>query len=95
MKASEIANTAANLVSGDRAAAYGDCYEGWSKTASVWNAIRLSAGLPADIDAHMAASMMEGLKIVRRFTGPYNPDNYVDGAGYAAVAGEIAARKAE
>lgn len=93
MKAPEIASAASDLVGGDRAEAYGDAYEGWSKTAAVWNAIRLAAGKPADIDAHMALSMMEGLKIVRRFTGPYSADHYIDGAGYSALAGEIASRE--
>ena len=95
MKANEFATEAANLVGGDRAEAYGDANEGWGKTASIWNAILLAAGHPPIIDAHLAATMMEGLKIVRRFTGPYSADHYIDSAGYAAVAGEIAARKAQ
>lgn len=95
MKAHEFASAASELVGGDRAEAYGDAYEGWSKTAALWNAILLAAGHQPIIDAHMAATMMEGLKIVRRFTGPYSADHYVDSAGYAAVAGEIAERKAQ
>ena len=34
--------------------------------------------------------MMELLKIARRKLGVFNPDDYVDGAGYAAVAFECA-----
>ena len=43
------------------------------------------------LDAHDVATLMEGMKIARRYTGVFNPDDYVDGAGYAACAGEIAA----
>jgi hypothetical protein len=35
---------------------------------------------------------MEGLKIARRYTGPYRADNYIDGAGWASVAGEVGAK---
>lgn len=91
--AERIALRAADLVGGGRKDAYGDVADGWQKIAAVWNGIRVAAGLPADIDAHTAANMMEGLKIARRYIGPHNIDNYVDGAGYAAVAGEIAARR--
>lgn len=93
MKASDIAQSASDLVGGPRAAAYGDALDGWNKTAAIWNAIRLAAGLPPDIDAHTAANMMEGLKIARRYAGPFNADNYIDGAGYAAIAGEIASKE--
>lgn len=93
MKAPEIASAASDLVGGDRADAYGDIYTGWSKTATIWNAILLAAGHQPVIDAHIAATMMEGLKMVRRFNGPFRADNYVDSAGYAAVAGEIASRE--
>jgi hypothetical protein len=37
--------------------------------------------------------MMEGMKIARRYSGSHNVDDYVDGAGYAACAGEIAERQ--
>ncbi len=93
MKAPEIASAASELVGGDRAEAYGDIYDGWNKTAAMWNAILLAAGKPPCLDAHIAATMMEGLKMVRRFNGPFRADNYIDSCGYAAVAGEIASRE--
>lgn len=95
MKAPEIASAASDLVGGDRAEAYGDIYEGWNKTAAMWNAILLAAGKPPVLDAHIAATMMEGLKMVRRFNGPFRADNYIDACGYAGCAGEIAARDAQ
>jgi hypothetical protein len=41
------------------------------------------------------ANLMEGLKIARRYTGKFNADDYIDGCGYSACAGEIAARLAD
>jgi hypothetical protein len=32
---------------------------------------------------------MESMKIARRYTGAFNVDDYIDGAGYAACAGEV------
>lgn len=94
MKASDIARQAADLVAGDRAEQYGDMLATHQAIADVWNAILLAAGKPAvkPLDAHDVANLMEGLKIVRRYRGPYSPDSYVDGAGYAACAGEIKSR---
>lgn len=91
--AHSIASEATSLVGGDRRRAYGDATDGWTKVAAVWNGILIASGRTGDIDAHTAANMMEGLKIARRYVGPFNADNYVDGAGYAAVAGEIAGRE--
>jgi hypothetical protein len=90
VKANTIAQKAATLVNGDRKAAYGDVTEGLSRIAAIWNGILTAAGAaPArPLDAHDVANMMEGLKIARRYTGPYRQDNYVDGAGWASVAGE-------
>lgn len=94
MKASAIAEKAASLVSGDRKATYGDVTEGMERVAAIWNGILTAAGKPPyhALDAHDVANLMEGLKIARRYTGPYRADNYVDGAGWAAVAGEAGAK---
>ena len=91
MTAREIATTAAELVSGDRARLHGDMVENHQKIADVWNGILAAAGkLPLKpLDAHDVANMMEGMKIARRYSGVYNRDDYVDGAGYSAVAGAI------
>jgi len=95
MKAKEIATQAAVLVSGDRNRSHGDPAANHQAIAEVWNGIIRAAGKAgaAPLDAHDVANLMEGLKIARRYTGAFNIDDYVDGAGYAAVAGEIAAAK--
>lgn len=54
--------------------------------------MRVAAGRdPMKFDAHDVANMMEILKVARRYNGTFNPDNYVDGCGYSAVAYECAA----
>lgn len=94
MRASAIAEKASTLVSGDRKAAYGDVTEGLERIAAIWNGVLTAAGAaPArPLDAHDVGNLMEAMKIARRYTGPYRADNYVDGAGWAAVAGEVGAK---
>lgn len=94
MKAHEIAAAAAALVGGDRNRVYGDVLDCHERIADVWNGILRAAGKPTDtpLDAHDVANLMEGLKIARRYTGPFHRDNYIDGSGYSGVAGEIKSR---
>ncbi len=84
MKAQETLKTAASLISGDRARKHGDAQENHDNIARLW-----SAYLGKNLDAHDVACMMVLLKIARTQTGAINPDNYVDMAGYAAIAGEL------
>lgn len=92
MNAASIATTAASLVSTDRADSHGDMLACHLGIAAVWTGILHAAGKPVTVTAHDVANMMEGLKIARRYSGAFNADDYIDGAGYAAVAGEIASR---
>lgn len=92
MKASDITKAAMDLVGGDRARTHGDKTENHEVIASFWNAW-LHSRRSGPLDAHDVANMMELLKIARRLRGAFNLDDYVDGAGYAAVAGEIGAAK--
>ena len=91
--AKAIASRAAELVGGDREATHGNKTRSHANIAAVWNGILCAAGkAPAfPLDAHDVANLMEGLKIARRYSGKFNVDDYVDGCGYAACAGEIAA----
>jgi hypothetical protein len=94
VKAQDIALAAASLVSGDRNKSHGDVLDNHERIAEVWNGILRAAGKPTEmaLDAHDVANLMEGLKIARRYAGGYNPDDYIDGSGYSAVAGEIKSR---
>jgi Domain of unknown function (DUF6378) len=92
MKASDIAFKAAELVDGEREHDHGDKIANHDKIAAVWNGILYAAGKPPawPLDGHDVTCLMEGLKIARRFSGRFDPDDYIDAAGYAACAGEIA-----
>ena len=95
MRAAEITTKATELVGGDRERQHGNKLKNHANIAAVWNGILQAAGkLPATpLNAHDVANLMEGLKIARRYLGAFNPDDYVDAAGYAAVSGEIAAEQ--
>ena len=91
MKAQQIAEIAAQLVSGEREAQHGNKTVNHENIARGWQAyLESRADLTAPLSALDAANMMEIMKIMRRCAGEHNIDDYVDGAGYAAVAGEIA-----
>lgn len=89
LTAEQVAMKAAELVSGERQRTHGDKRANHACIAAVWNGIleaRQISGRHDPLDAHDVANLMEGLKIARRYTGSFNPDDYIDGAGYAAVA---------
>jgi hypothetical protein len=96
--AGAICITAAELVTGSRQVTHGDKTLNFQNTADLWNAIiraksRRSGWPPpggVTLDAIDVANMLEALKIARRYSGTHNIDDYVDGAGYAGCAGEIA-----
>jgi hypothetical protein len=73
----------------DRAATY-DAPEGersMAKTVVAFNAIT-----GHELTEQQGWQFMEILKIVRSNQGGYRADSFVDGAAYAALAGEAAAR---
>jgi len=95
VKAAEILNTAAGLVSGNRQNTHGDKLTNHLCIAEVWNGYlraRKAAGAADDLGPDDIANLMECLKVARRLTGAFNVDDAVDGAGYAACYGEIRAR---
>lgn len=88
-----FARQAATVVAGPRQQQYGDPVKGFGRIADVWNGQLAMMGIQTSrpIDEHDAVTLLEGVKQARRYTGPYNPDDYIDGAGLAACAGAIAA----
>jgi len=101
--AAEIAETAAKLVGGDRQVTHGDKSINFKNTADAWNAILGMKERQCNytdcgncscktITAYDVANMLEALKIARRYSGAFNLDDHVDGAGYAACGGEIGAK---
>lgn len=92
--AEDVVRRAAELVGGERAAQHGDKLDNFAKIARLWTAYMVNAGLiNTDLSASQAADMMELLKVARRQSGGFNPDDYIDSAGYAGVAFEIRSRE--
>lgn len=91
MKASDIAKKASELVAGDRQKTHGDKTRNFLNIARLWNAYMLSRPNPwAELTPTDIGHLMVLLKVARTQLGAFNLDDYVDMAGYAACAGEIA-----
>ena len=76
---------ALKLTSDNRQTTHGDKIRNHCNIASLWGAY-----LGKEITARDVALMMALLKIARTKLGNHNRDDYIDGAGYLAIAGEIA-----
>ena len=87
----EILAKASDLVSNDRNKSHGDAFSNHAEIAEFWNIFLDKKLNPmASITADDVAIMMILLKISRHTQGDKNNmDNFVDMAGYAAIAGEI------
>ena len=82
-KRTEILETAAALINGDRERDYGTPAENFGRIAAGWSVI-----LDQDVSAEQVALCMAWLKIARLVHGPHE-DSYVDAAAYMALAGEL------
>ena len=82
-KRTEILETAATLINGDRERDYGTPRENFGRIAAGWSVI-----LSQDISAEQVALCMAWLKLARLVNGPHL-DSYVDAAAYMALAGEL------
>lgn len=90
--AGDILRRAALIVEGDRAESHGDARECLQATAELWGALlSLMGKAPAKpLEARDVAILMGGLKVARMYRGKESSnDNYVDLAGYAALAGAV------
>ncbi len=89
MTRADVLETAAKCVLGQREQDYGSPENNFGVIADLWNAY-LGSEL---VDAVDVAMMMSLLKIARIKTGGGSGDSFVDLAGYAACAGEIATQR--
>lgn len=90
MKAEQSLAVAARLVAGPRQKRHGDRRDNHRNIACLWTGWLKARGLVVrDLTPHDAAMMMGLLKDARTLAGGFNPDDYVDGAAYRAIAGEI------
>lgn len=85
MKREEVLETAKNLICGDRADEYGDARDNFNSIAMLWTEYTGHI-----ITAKDVAVMMILLKVAREKNGRPKDDTYIDIAGYAALAGELA-----
>lgn len=89
-KAAEFLRVAAELVGFDRETSHGPKKRNHDNIAALWQAyldVRFDRDAP--LTSHDVALMMALLKIARTQLGNFNPDDYVDIAGYAGCAAEI------
>ena len=82
-KRTEILETAAALINGDRERDYGTPQDNFKRIADGWAVI-----LQADVSAEQVALCMAWLKLARLVNGPHS-DSYIDAAAYMALAGEL------
>jgi Domain of unknown function (DUF6378) len=87
--AKDVCHRVGNLIGNQRARQHGDALAARANAAALW-----SAGLGVPNTTRDAALMMVLLKVARTKTGVFNLDDYVDAAGYAAIAAEVAGRDA-
>lgn len=90
MNRTEILKKANECVMGDREQDYGSPEDNFDIIAKLW-----STYLDFDITAVDVAMMMSLLKVARVKSGRTHEDNFIDLAGYAACAGEIASNGAD
>jgi 3-hydroxymyristoyl/3-hydroxydecanoyl-(acyl carrier protein) dehydratase len=90
MTKEEILKKASELISSKRQSTHGDCFKNHSQIADLWSVFlddklkTMKEITPGDV-----AVMMCLLKISRSTMGDFNLDDFVDGAAYMAIAGEM------
>ena len=89
MNRSEILDTAKAYITVDRAAVHGNAENTFGEIAQAWN-WWLGGRLSAPVTAYDVGMMMALFKLARAKGNPSHMDSIVDGAGYLALAGEMA-----
>lgn len=80
-------DTARSLITGDRAAAHGDAFAQAATAAQLWTTYLSARGAIARaIEPYEVMMLLDLLKTSRDALGAFNPDTFVDKAGYAALA---------
>ena len=86
----EVLDTAKEYVTKDRASDHGDMEDNFKTIAIYWSVHLNCEVLPVDVGV-----MMLLLKAARAKSNPKHADNYIDAAGYAACAAELATEDKE
>ena len=90
MNKEEILQKAAELISSKREETHGDAFKNHAQIADLWSVFLDDKLKPMkEITPGDVAVMMCLLKISRSTMGDFNLDDFVDGAAYMAIAGEM------
>mgnify|MGYP003140222161 FL=1 len=90
MNKEEILQKAAELISSKREETHGDAFKNHAQIADLWSVFLDDKLKPMkEITPGDVAVMMCLLKISRSTMGDFNIDDFVDGAAYMAIAGEM------
>ena len=90
MNRKDILDKASNLIMNDRAKQHGDIVVNHGNIARLWSAYltnKTRVNIP--ISEQDVALMLSLFKIGRTQNGNHTDDNYIDGAAYLAIGGEI------
>ena len=87
MNRREVLETAIKCVTGEREVEHGNPENTFLHVAELWSIYLSESISPADV-----CNMMVLLKVARSAENPNNEDNYIDMAGYASLAGELAGK---
>jgi hypothetical protein len=95
MNRAEILATASKLTTGDRNKSYGEPYLNMLNFACLIEGYLQARGVEIDVTAEDAAWIMVLAKMARTVnpSTPHHPDNYIDAAAYAAIAGECSGQE--
>ena len=96
MNTTEILQKTEKLVNDSRAKTHGDKIKNHENIARLWSSyLQNKTQLNIILSPEDVAQLMTLLKIARSQAGEHNIDDYIDGVGYQAIAGEIANKRSE
>ena len=94
MNRDDILHEAMHCINVDRAATHGDAEDSFSEIAKLWDWFLQNRPVPeAELLPEDVAMMMTLFKIARISGNSQHDDNFIDLAGYCALAGEISTQK--
>lgn len=86
-KRAAVLESAMKVITLDRQDTHGNAEDSFDAIAALW-----SVWLNVKITAYDVAMMMSLLKVARARSNPMHTDNFIDLAGYAALAAEMVER---
>lgn len=91
----DVLDEANRYISADRSTNYGQPEDNFRTIAELWASyLSRRFGIRIPVEAYDISPMMILVKMARLANNPFHHDSYVDGAGYSATGGEVAARAA-